>query len=73
MSAWTGARVSREKKTLKKGELGHLSVSLPSELLIALDKEADRMSKERGFGFVVTRSDVVKTALSEWLRQSNSK
>lgn len=59
--------VTRKKKPLKPGGLAHLSVSLPADVVIALDEEARRESEKAGF--TVRRSDVVLKALREWLAQ----
>lgn len=64
-AALPSADVARRKKTLKAGQQGHLSVAIPSEILIALDAAANRLSAAQGY--TVRRSDVVIKALREWL------
>lgn len=59
--------VTRRKKPLKAGEMAHLSVAVPADLLIALDEEAKRETEKSLFK--VRRSDVVLKALREWLAQ----
>jgi hypothetical protein len=53
----------------KKGDPGHLSVSLPYEMFVAVDEEAARQTKAKGLGQTVTRSDIVKAALAEYLKK----
>ncbi len=50
----------------KAGEQQHFSITLDGALMLALDDMAEQMSRERP-GLTLTRTDVVRVALHEWL------
>jgi hypothetical protein len=55
-------------KSVKEGELVNVAFKLEGAVVNQLDAEADRLAAERP-GLVVTRTDVVRIALHEWLAQ----
>ena len=63
------AHNSRRLKKLRPGVSAHLHVLTESNLLIAIDREAERRSEEQGYP--VRRSDVVTLALREWVKRAS--
>ena len=67
MSSPSKGRVSRQP--LVPGKRAHLSVATESDLLIAIDAEAERRTKQQGYP--ARRSDIVVAALRSWLRNNS--
>jgi hypothetical protein len=56
----------------KSGELINVNVNLDGGLILALDEEAKALMSERP-GLSVTRTDVIRIALNEWVAARTSK
>lgn len=56
----------------KAGEAIQVSITLDGALILALDQEAERIAAERP-GLTLTRTDVVRVALHEWLTSRSPK
>lgn len=52
-------------KKCKPGQQAHLSVVMDGELLIALDDEAERMTKK--LRLPVTRTAILRIVLEDWI------
>jgi hypothetical protein len=59
-------------KEPKEGEMVSLSIRIEGAMAKSLDEIAEKMSAERP-GLAITRTDVVRVALNEWLAGRSTK